>query len=291
MYELYLAHHGILGMKWGVRRYQNPDGTLTAAGRLRYTKSGDGYRKLTREERKQAAQKSQEKLSRLEAAKIARAEKARLKKEHEELIKSGSASDINKHFSELSNSEIKDAIDRVKLKQTMNELENKEAELISKGKTKTDQLMEKVDKTTNNVEKGIKAYNVVAKINNAFNVGIRLPTIDGTWAGDRKRKEDKERREEIERKKKEKEEKKVDELVRTGQVSDIFKNRDKMSGARWKEYQLRLVGEKAARASLVETWKHSGASKEAFEKVKNNFTYDEQAEIRKARGWDEEDKD
>lgn len=27
-----LAHHGILGMKWGVRRYQNADGTLTAEG-------------------------------------------------------------------------------------------------------------------------------------------------------------------------------------------------------------------------------------------------------------------
>ena len=31
-----LAHHGILGQKWGIRRYQNPDGTLTEAGKERY---------------------------------------------------------------------------------------------------------------------------------------------------------------------------------------------------------------------------------------------------------------
>ncbi len=35
-YENYLIHYGILGMKWGVRRYQNKDGTLTAAGKKRY---------------------------------------------------------------------------------------------------------------------------------------------------------------------------------------------------------------------------------------------------------------
>ena len=31
-----LAHYGVLGMKWGVRRYQNEDGSLTPAGEKRY---------------------------------------------------------------------------------------------------------------------------------------------------------------------------------------------------------------------------------------------------------------
>lgn len=32
----YLEHYGILGQKWGVRRFQNPDGTLTEEGKKRY---------------------------------------------------------------------------------------------------------------------------------------------------------------------------------------------------------------------------------------------------------------
>ena len=31
-----LTHHGIKGMKWGVRRFQNKDGSLTPAGKKRY---------------------------------------------------------------------------------------------------------------------------------------------------------------------------------------------------------------------------------------------------------------
>ena len=41
--ELY--HHGIKGMKWGVRRYQNPDGTLTQAGQKRYYGRADRIQK------------------------------------------------------------------------------------------------------------------------------------------------------------------------------------------------------------------------------------------------------
>lgn len=37
---MYLAHHGILGQKWGIRRYQNSDGSLTPAGKVRYAKEG-----------------------------------------------------------------------------------------------------------------------------------------------------------------------------------------------------------------------------------------------------------
>lgn len=48
-YPDYLEHHGIKGMKWGIRRYQNEDGSLTSEGRKRYTEidKASGYYKNT----------------------------------------------------------------------------------------------------------------------------------------------------------------------------------------------------------------------------------------------------
>ena len=52
----YVMHFGIKGMRWGVRRYQNKDGSLTPAGKVRYnvktlykglTKSGEGSKLIS----------------------------------------------------------------------------------------------------------------------------------------------------------------------------------------------------------------------------------------------------
>ena len=48
MQATYLAHHGVKGMKWGIRRFQKEDGSLTAAGKNRYGDSSNDDKKQQR---------------------------------------------------------------------------------------------------------------------------------------------------------------------------------------------------------------------------------------------------
>lgn len=76
MDENYLAHYGVKGMKWGIRRYQNEDGTLTAEGKRR--KRGMDVRN----DRKQAV-KNRRSLSDQELK--SRVDRLRLEKQFKEL--------------------------------------------------------------------------------------------------------------------------------------------------------------------------------------------------------------
>lgn len=83
-----LLHYGIKGMKWGVRRYQNKDGTLTAKGKARY--DGNGNAK-TDSKPSTSTQKSRSRMSDEELGKrIQRLEKeTRLKDLEKKNIDSG----------------------------------------------------------------------------------------------------------------------------------------------------------------------------------------------------------
>lgn len=76
-HELY--HWGVKGMKWGVRRYQNKDGTLTAAGKKR-------RRAEISDDAKDAAQIRKKKVQEMSNAELRRLnERTRLEQEHKRL--------------------------------------------------------------------------------------------------------------------------------------------------------------------------------------------------------------
>lgn len=149
-YSNELMHYGIRGMKWGIRRFQNPDGTLTAAGRRRYGTIENLERGMTK---KQA--------SAHDAAKNA-------------AINSGKTSEVQKFSSELTREEMARAVQRIQDEQKLSELRAKD---VAAGQQKVKAIIEAGGQLKTAGETVKNVYNLVAQANNAFNKENKLPII------------------------------------------------------------------------------------------------------------------
>lgn len=158
VYPNELMHYGILGQKWGIRRYQNPDGTLTEAGKRRY----GTVENLESGRTKRQAQK-------YEAEKKA-------------AIRSGSVKEISKYSKDLTSEEFQEAVGRINMEHKLADLNNQE---LAIGQRRLEGALKK-GQTLGDL------YNMNAKIFNAFSKNKKLPII-GLSLDDQKKKYDLER--------------------------------------------------------------------------------------------------
>lgn len=165
--ELY--HHGVLGQKWGVRRFQNKDGSLTQAGKKR----------VSRKQKKALEKARKAKQAKAEAAKKAKQEQAEFEANKKKALESGSAAEVSKYRGKLTNQELQQVVSRLNMEQRISELADK------KEPTKVEKLTKKLNNANDLVDKGITGWNNIAKILNAT-VKTDLPIIK-----DDKKKKDK----------------------------------------------------------------------------------------------------
>jgi len=113
----FLKHYGTLGMKWGERRYQNKDGSLTPEGRRHWgigppREKRKSFRLETKEERaERLALKKAKKLKKIELKKKAQADEIEATKKR--LIETGDRNGVYNNRQLFTNDELDEAIKRI----------------------------------------------------------------------------------------------------------------------------------------------------------------------------------
>jgi len=110
----YLEHHGILGQKWGVRRYQNRDGSLTAEGRRHRGLKGDGPGDKIRKARRAVGNVVKKGRAKAAAAKAKVEEKRRTmaEKDKADAIAKGDAKRLMKYVPKMTDQELAEVKNR-----------------------------------------------------------------------------------------------------------------------------------------------------------------------------------
>lgn len=178
-YPPVLCHYGILGQKWGVRRFQYADGTLTPAGRKRYrvTETGDLVRK-TKEE-----QRADTKAARKEAADKKR--QNRIEREHETEEKKkeriAKSRDPKKIYDNKDLFDYKELSDLYNIMNVERNIKGLIPKRVSKGEKyiKSMEMLKKgIGNTADAISNTTKMYDAVAKVINSF-ADADLPIVNG----------------------------------------------------------------------------------------------------------------
>ena len=127
-----LMHYGVVGMKWGVRRYRNKDGTLTPKGRQKMLESARKYERKanTSVANNYIAKSRKAKLT--QAAKDARSEVRRSDLAKAKMKDQPSVANKKKSVKNMTNQELEEAIERMRLETRYAELSPKRVSLGKK---------------------------------------------------------------------------------------------------------------------------------------------------------------